>query len=74
MSKIILEREKCIGCGSCVALCPKFFELAEDGKAILKGSKKNEKTGNFELEVEDLECIKEAAETCPMQIIKIIED
>lgn len=71
--KIIYEREKCIGDGNCVALCPKFFELAEDGKATLKDSKKNEKTGNFELEVKDIECIKDAAESCPVQIIKIEE-
>lgn len=69
--KIILERDKCIGCGTCTVLCPKFFEMAEDGKATLKGSKKNEETGNFKLEVRDLECIKEAIESCPVQIIKV---
>jgi ferredoxin len=69
MAKIILEREKCIGCGSCQALCPKYFKLIEDGKSHLIGSKKNSK--NEELEVEKVDCIKEAAEACPVQIIKI---
>ncbi|KKT26765.1 MAG: hypothetical protein UW11_C0006G0031 [Parcubacteria group bacterium GW2011_GWA2_43_9b] len=28
--KIIIERQKCIGCGSCVAVCDKYFEMADD--------------------------------------------
>lgn len=67
--KIILEREKCIGCRSCQVLCPKYFELIEDGKSHLINSKRKSK--NEELEVEKIDCIKEAAEACPVQIIKI---
>jgi len=73
MPKIIHEREKCIGCGSCVALCPKYWEMAEDGKARLSGSKENSKTGNSELEVEKIECNQEAADACPVQIIHIVK-
>lgn len=71
--KIVLERKKCIGCGSCQALCPRHFELTEDGKTHLIRSKKDSKTENEELEVEKPDCINEAAEACPVQIIKIIE-
>lgn len=70
--KIIHEREKCIGCGSCVALCPKFWEMAEDGKSDLKGATKNSE-GNYELEVEEVDCNQEAADSCPVQIIHIIK-
>ena len=69
--KIILERKKCIGCGSCVAVCPKFWEMAEDGLTDLKGGKTNSKTGNDELEVKAVDCNQEAADSCPVQIIKI---
>jgi len=69
--RIILKREKCISCGSCVALCPKYFEMGEDGRSMIKGSKKNQKTGNFELEIKEVGCAKDAAETCPVQIIHI---
>jgi len=72
MAKIIQEREKCIGCGSCAVLCPKYFEMAEDGKAKLIGSRKNEK-GDYELEVEEIECNQEAADACPVQIIHIVK-
>jgi ferredoxin len=70
--KIIHEREKCIGCGSCAALCPKFFEMADDGKAKLIEGQKNAE-GNDELEVEDVECAQEAADACPVQIIHIVK-
>jgi ferredoxin len=69
--KIIHEREKCIGCGSCVALCPKYWEMAEDGKAQLLNSSLNEKSKNFELEVKKLECNQEAVDSCPVQCILV---
>ncbi|KKU85548.1 MAG: 4Fe-4S ferredoxin iron-sulfur binding domain protein [Parcubacteria group bacterium GW2011_GWA2_47_9] len=72
--KIIHQRDKCIGCGVCAVLCPEFFEMGEDVKADLKGSKENKKTGNFELVVEDTKCAGEAAEGCPVEIIKIVKD
>ncbi|MBU4205097.1 ferredoxin [Patescibacteria group bacterium] len=71
MSKIILEREKCIGCGSCQTLCPKYFEISEDGKALIKNSTRDPKTGNDELEINKTECGQEAADSCPVQCIHI---
>lgn len=67
--KIIQEHQKCIGCGSCVALCPKYWQIGDDGKAKLIGAKLNE--SNFELEVEKTDCNQEAAETCPVQCIHV---
>ncbi len=63
--KIIQEHEKCIGCGSCVAICPKYWEIGDDGKAKLINSEANE------LEISKLECNQEAADACPVQCIKI---
>lgn len=71
--KIIQEREKCIGCGSCVALCPEYWEMAEDGKAKPINSKNNPETGNLELEIEKIDCNQEAAEICPVECIKIMK-
>jgi len=67
--KIILERDKCIGCGSCQAVCPKYWKLSDDGKADLIGSKQSNK--NHELEVEEAGCNQEAVEACPVQCIQI---
>lgn len=67
--KIIQERKKCIGCGSCAAVCEKYFEMGNDGLASIKGGQTNGE--NMELETADAGCAKEAAEICPVQIIKI---
>jgi ferredoxin len=69
MAKIKLEREKCIGCGSCQAMCPKYFELIDDGKSHIKGS--TEENGIETLETNDLDSAETAAEACPAQCIHI---
>jgi len=71
MAKIILERQKCIGCGSCQAICPKYWQLGDDGKAKLLGVRTQGE--NLELEVAEIECNKEAAEACPVQCIKVYD-
>jgi ferredoxin len=55
-----VDKKKCIGCGACVATCPKVFELGNDGKAQVKAGadlKRNAK------------CITEAAKNCPVEAI-----
>lgn len=75
--KVVFNRQNCIGAASCVAVCPKYWKLLDDGKAELLGSKKNPKTAEYELEIEasqeDLTCLKESADACPVQVIKIIK-
>ena len=73
MSKVIHERELCIGCGSCVALCPKYWEMSEDGKSKLLNAKEDKTTGHFKLETSDLGCNQEAADSCPVDCIKIVK-
>jgi len=72
MIKIIHQRDKCIGCGTCVAVCPAFWQMADDGKASLKGAK-DVGEGRFELDVENADCNKEAVTSCPIQIITVEE-
>jgi len=71
--KIIHEREKCIGCGSCAAICPKYWEMVEDGKANLLKAEATSKKGNYELEIKEIECNQEAADACPVECIRIIK-
>lgn len=68
MAKIKLDREKCIGCGSCAALCSKYFELQDDGKSHIKDAQKQ---SIEELEVDKTECSESAADACPVQCIQI---
>jgi len=61
MVKVEIEKDKCIGCGACEAVCDNF-ELMGDGKAVVK-----------QAEVEDIGCNKEAADVCPVKCIHIKE-
>ncbi len=57
--KVRIETEECIGCESCVELCPEVFEFdsdAEKARVILP-------------EGGDEACIEEAVSTCPVECI-----
>ena len=72
MAKITIETEECIGCGSCAALCSKFWDLSDDDmKAHIKDGKKNDAGEEFEIKDEDLPCNMEAAEACPVNCIHV---
>jgi len=71
MAKVIQEREKCVGCGACAAICPKYWEMGADGKSHLKGA--NVVEGKHVLLLEDVECTKDAANACPVKCI-IVEE
>jgi len=53
-------KDKCIGCGTCVALAGSTFKMDEDGKAIVL-----DEIGD------DLETIEMAKDSCPTQAIII---
>lgn len=40
-----VNKEKCIGCGLCVASCPEGMEIGEDGKAKIINETKVEECG-----------------------------
>ncbi|HIH23330.1 TPA: ferredoxin [Candidatus Micrarchaeota archaeon] len=70
--KVIHDRPICIGCGACAAVCPEFWEMAGDGKSDLKGGKK---IGDTQvLELKEIKCNMEAAQSCPVNCIHIEEN
>jgi len=34
--KLVVSQETCIGCGTCIALCPEVFMFNDDGKSVVK--------------------------------------
>lgn len=61
--KPTIDRQKCIGCGSCMVLAPEAFELDEQNISIVKETWIN---------VSD-EKLLQAAQGCPVQAITINE-
>ncbi len=73
--KVLHFKKDCISCGACAAICPDFFKMDDDGLAQLKDSKPVE--DHWELEIDTIEaktCNQEAADVCPVQIIKVVEE
>ena len=60
MSKVSVDKDKCLGCGLCVSLCPEVFELGEDGKSWVKNPQ-----GTCNLE--------EVVTGCPVEAISLGE-
>ncbi len=58
MAKLVVDQELCIGCGSCVEICPEVFELDENEKSYVK----NQEACNT------CNC-EEAIEICPVGAI-----
>lgn len=64
MAKFRIEhdRDACIGCGACANLCPDNWEMAPDGKSRAKKT-----------DLDGLGCNQSAADSCPVQCIKVIK-
>ncbi len=61
MAKVYVDQDACIGCEACADALPDVFAM-EDGKAKVTNA-----------EGASLEEIKETAETCPTEAIKVEE-
>ncbi len=70
--KILHYKDQCISCGACAAICPEFWEMDEEGLAQLKESEKVEdRWERIILTEDDRSRNQEAADACPVQIIKL---
>ncbi|MEK6948397.1 MAG: ferredoxin [Nanoarchaeota archaeon] len=67
------DREGCIGAAACVAVQPDQWTIVDDGKADLKDSAKEGKNWFKEIDESELQAYKDAAESCPVTVIKIFE-
>ena len=63
MSKIVINKNKCIGCFKCVRSCPSIFKVDDDGKAgIISG---NDKYGDM---------VQSMIINCPVGAINIAQE
>lgn len=54
--KVKVNKEACIGCGACAAICDKVFVIDDEGLS---------KVINPEVKKEDEQAVKDAIESCP---------
>ena len=59
MPKVIVDREKCQGYGTCVSICPQVFRLDKEGKAEVIS------------QTDQGDDCKRAIASCPVQAISL---
>jgi ferredoxin len=74
--RVELDKKTCQSFGACIELCPDFFQFSDiDTKSTIIGSDKITKADivvSEHIELNELECIREAAESCPFNAIHIL--
>lgn len=70
---VIHHRSDCIGCGSCVAVCPKYWQINQkDGQVDLQQAiHVKDDIFKRKLDIEDQEANELAQQLCPVRIIKV---
>ena len=67
------DRPNCIGCAACAAVAPDFWEMHEDGKSDIVGSKKrDDEWEELDIDEKHFNENKEAADSCPVNVIHIV--
>lgn len=59
--EIIIDKDKCIGCGTCVGIADEYFELDKDGKSEVIN----------QYDEKDKEVIEDAIKNCPVEAITL---
>lgn len=62
--KVIVNKDKCLGCGMCVGICPGIFDFDDDGLA---------KADNDKINSENKNIVNEAIDSCPVGAIEVKE-
>ena len=62
--KVKVNRDACIGCGACAAICPYVFEIDDEGLSVAKTE---------EVEEDKKQEVQDAADSCPTGAIEVEE-
>lgn len=65
--KAFVKKDVCIGCGACTVIADEVFEIGEDGLAEVKKDIEDNKIN------EEIDNVKDAAESCPVGAIETEE-
>jgi ferredoxin len=72
MTRVIIDREGCVSCGTCWDDCPEFFEQNQDDN-LSQVVEKYRTGGLGEGEAPDdlLNCVIDASDACPAEVIHV---
>ncbi len=59
MKTLVIDKNSCLGCGTCAALCPLVFKVGDEGKAEV-----------IDQNADTAENIQTAIDSCPVSAIK----
>ena len=59
--KVKVNRDNCIGCGACAAICREVFEIDDEGISVAKVE---------EVKEEDKQAVQDAIDSCPTGAIE----
>lgn len=62
--KVKVNKDACIGCGACAAICDTVFELDDEGLSVEKKE---------EVDASEEQAVRDAAESCPTGAIEVTE-
>ncbi len=62
--KVTIDEDECIGCESCVEICPEVFRFDED----------TDKANVIDEDAGDTDCVDEAVASCPTDCIEVDEE
>jgi ferredoxin len=70
---VSIDRDECISCATCWETCPDFFEEnPDDGfSQIVEKYRAGDNPGEGRAPEELEDCVREAADDCPVEIIHI---
>ena len=72
--KVKVNKDACIGCGACAAICDEVFEINDEGLSEVKVEEENKGKEEFVSVKEELQDeVRDAADSCPTGAIVIEE-
>lgn len=71
--KVKVNKDACIGCGACAAICDEVFEINDEGLSEVKVEENKEKEEFVSVKEELQDEVRDAADSCPTGAIVIEE-
>ena len=65
IKKVVINKDKCLGCGMCVGIESDVFDFDDDGLA---------KVNNDNINDDNKENVNNAIDSCPVAAIEVVDD